>query len=57
MRTVVIPIVAGTLGVIKKRTKKQLHEIPGNNNLREIKKTAPLGTAHNLRKVLSNRQI
>ena len=53
MRTVVILIVVGALGVIKKGTKKQLHKIPGNNNLHEIHKTVLLGTAHVLRRVLS----
>ena len=53
MRTVVIPIVVGALGVIKKGTEKQLCEIPGNHNLQEIQKTTLLGTAHILTKVLS----
>ena len=52
MRTVVIPVVVGGLGVIKKGTERHLREIPGNN-LQEIRKTALLGTAHILRKVLS----
>ena len=39
--------------VIKKGIKHYLREIPGSNNLREIQKTALLGTAHILRKVLS----
>ena len=51
-RTVVTLIFVGALGVIKKGTKKQLWEIQGNNNLHEIHKTALLGTAHILRKVL-----
>ena len=58
MRTVVIPVVVGALGVIKRDTKKQLHEIPSNNNLHEILKTTllgTLGTSHILRKVLSIR--
>ena len=53
MRTVIIPVVVGALGVIRKGTEKQLREIPGNNNPHEIQKTALLGTAHILRKVLS----
>ena len=39
--------------VIKKGIKHYLHEIPSSNNLQEIQKTALLGTAHILRKVLS----
>ena len=53
MKTVVIPIVVGALGIIKRGTEKQLRKIPANNNLKKIQKTALLGTAHNLRKVLS----
>ena len=43
----IIPVVIGALRVIKKG------EIPGNINLQEIQKTALLGTAHILPKVLS----
>lgn len=52
-RTVVIPVVVGALGVIKKGTEQHLCKIPGSDNLQEIKKTALPGTAHTLRKVLS----
>ena len=53
MKTVVIPVVVGALGVIKKDTDKRLQEIPGKSNLHEIQKTAMLGTAHILSRVLS----
>ena len=43
IRTVVIHVVVGALGVIKK----------GTNNLQEIQRTALLGRAHILRKVFS----
>ena len=52
MRTVVNLVVVGTLGVIKKSTEKHLREIPGNNSLQEIQKTAQI-----LWKVLSIKYI
>ena len=51
MRTEVIRVVVGALGVIEKCTRKQLCEIPGSNNLRKIQKTALLGIAVILKKV------
>ena len=50
----IIIIVIGALGVIKKGSEKFISEIPaGNIDLQEIQKTTLLGTAHVLRKVLS----
>ena len=53
MKTEIIPVVVGALGVIKKGSEKFVREIAGNVNLWEIQKTTLLGTAHILRKVLS----
>ena len=53
MKTEIIPVVIGALGVIKKGSEKFIRQIPGNINLQEIQKTTLLGTAHILRKVLS----
>ena len=53
MKTEIIQVVVGALGVIKKGSEKLVRVIPGNINLWEIQKTALLGTAHILRKVLS----
>lgn len=39
MRTVVIPIVVGALGVVKKDTDTQISEILGNGKLQEIHNT------------------
>ena len=52
MKTEIIPVVMGALGVIKKGSEKFISEIPGNINLQEIQKTTLLGTAHILWKVL-----
>jgi len=37
---------------LKKSLKKYLNCIPGNHDIKELHKTAILGTAHKLRKVL-----
>jgi hypothetical protein len=48
----VIPVITGATGTISKSFRKYLNNIPGNHDLRELQKTAILGTAHILRKVL-----
>ena len=53
MKTEIIPVVIGALGVIKNGSEKFISEIPGNINLQEIQKTTLLGMVHILRKVLS----
>ena len=53
MRTRVIPVVVGALGVITKDFEALIKEIPGNVDGKEIQKVALLGTAHILRKTLS----
>ena len=53
MKTKTIPVVIGTLGVIKKRSKKYLDDIPANILLQYVQKTTLLGTAHILRGILS----
>jgi hypothetical protein len=49
----VIPVTIGTSGTISKSFGKYVSDIPGNNDVRELQKTAILGTAHILRKVLT----
>ena len=53
MKTEIIPVVIGALGMVKKGSEKFISEIPGNVNPKEIQKTTLLGTVHILRKVLS----
>ena len=53
MKTQVVPVVIGTLGVIKKGVEQQISKIPGKINVTELQKIALLGSAHVLRKVLS----
>jgi hypothetical protein len=53
VKTRVIPVINGTTGTISKSFRKCLSDIPGNHDVKELQKTAILGTAHILRKVLT----
>jgi hypothetical protein len=48
----VIPVVIGANGTISKTFRKYVINIPGNREVKGLQKTAILGTAHILRKVL-----
>jgi len=48
----VIPAIIGATGTISKSFRKYVSNIPGNLEVKELQKTAILGTAHILRKVL-----
>ena len=48
----VIPVIIGATGTISKSFRKYLSYIPGKDEVKELQKTAILGTAHTLRKVL-----
>ena len=52
VKTKVIPVIIGATGTISKTFRKYVSNIPGNHEVKEIQKTAILGTAHILRKVL-----
>jgi hypothetical protein len=49
----VLPVVIGATGTISKSFRKYVSNIPGNHDVKELQKTAILGTAHILRKVLT----
>ena len=51
-RTRVIPIIIGASGTISKSFRKYISNIPGNHEVKELQKTAILGTAHIRRRVL-----
>ena len=53
VKTMVIPVIIGATGTISKSFKKYVGNIPGSREVRELQKTAILGTAHILRKVLT----
>ena len=52
VKTKVISIIIGATGTISKPFKKYVSNIPGKHEVKELQKTAILGTAHIHRKVL-----
>ena len=54
LKATTIPIIMGALGMIRKRTGKNIEKIPGNRKLQEMQITL-IVTAHILRKTLSIR--
>jgi hypothetical protein len=52
VKTGVMPVIIGATGTISKSFRNYVSTIPGNHDVREVQKTAILGTAHILRKVL-----
>jgi hypothetical protein len=54
VKTGVIPVIIGATGTISKSLRKYVYvsTIPENHDVRELQKTAILGTARILRKVL-----
>jgi hypothetical protein len=52
VKTNVIPVIIGATGTISKSIRKYLSNVPGIHEVKELQKTAILGTAHILRKVL-----
>jgi len=53
VKTRVIPVIFGATGTISKSFRIYVSNIPGNHEVKELQKTAILGTAHVLRKVLT----
>jgi hypothetical protein len=53
VKTNVIPVIIGATGTVSKSFRKYVSNIPGNHEVKELQKTAVLGTAHILRKVLT----
>jgi len=51
VKTNVFPVIIGATGTISKSFRKYLRNIPGKHEVKELQKTAILGTAHTLRKV------
>jgi hypothetical protein len=52
VKTRVIPVIIGATGTISRSFRKYVSTVPRNYDVRELQKTAILGTAHILRKVL-----
>ena len=52
VKTKAIPVIIGATGSVSKSFRKYVSNIPGKHEVKELQKTAILGTAHILRKVL-----
>jgi hypothetical protein len=52
VKTKVISVIIGATGAILKSFRKYVSNVPGKHEVKELHKTAILGTAHILRKVL-----
>jgi len=52
VKTKAIPVIIGATGAISKSFRKYVSNIPGKHEIKELQKTAILGTEHILRKVL-----
>jgi hypothetical protein len=52
VKTKIRPLIMGAPGIISESFRKCLSNIPGKHESEELQKTAILGTAHVLRKVL-----
>jgi hypothetical protein len=52
VKTKVIPVIIGATGTISKSFRKYVSNIPGKHEVKELKKTAILGTAQTLWTVL-----
>ena len=52
VKTKVIPVIIGATGTISKSFRKYFSNIPRKHGVKELQKTAILGTAHILRRVL-----
>ena len=53
LKTIVIPVVIGTLGMIKRKSEDHIKHIPGNPCLQELQKIVLNWTVHFMRRVLS----
>ena len=53
MKKETIPVVRGTLGLIKKGMDTNINKIRGQPDINELQNIVLLGTSHNLRKTMS----
>ena len=53
MKPTTVPVIIGTLGLVKKGTETYIREIPGNIRITELQKTVLLETAHILGRTLT----
>jgi hypothetical protein len=53
VKTKITPVIIGATGTISKSLRKYVSNIPGNHKVKELQKTAILGTAHILQEELT----
>lgn len=53
LKTTIVPVIIGALGMVKKGVDEYLNKIPGNPSLTEVQKIVLTSTAHILRRFLS----
>jgi hypothetical protein len=52
LKYTIVPVIIGATGIVTKSLRKNLEAIPGKHSIDSPQKTAILGTAHIIRKVL-----
>jgi hypothetical protein len=52
LKCTVIPVIIGATGIVTRSFRKHLEAVPGKHSIDSLQKTAVLGTAHIIRKVL-----
>ena len=52
LKCTVVPVIIGATGTVTRSLRKGLEAVPGKHSIDSVQKTATLGTAHTIRKVL-----
>ena len=52
LKCTIVPVIIGATGIVTRSFRKNLEAVPGKHSIDSLQKTAILGTAHTIRKVL-----
>jgi len=52
LKCTIVPVIIGATGIVTRSLRKNLETVPGKHSIDSLQKTAILGTAHIIRKVL-----
>jgi len=52
LKCMIVPVIIGATGIVTRSLKKNLETVPGKHSIDSLQKTAVLGTAHIIWKVL-----
>jgi len=52
LKCTIVPVITGATGIVTRSLRKNLEVVPGKHSIDSLQKTAVLGTAHTIRKVL-----